>query len=278
MRQSIALGLVLFWAQADAFELQQPARRVVLHSAAASCLTLLGQKPAWSEDAAALAAPEEPPAEREPIAAPPSPSPLFDFDVPFRGEPTSLEPFIGKATIVVNVKFDDPVTLDQIPGFKSLLKQYAENGLHVLAFPTDQGWFEALDSDTLRLQFKSVYDFGQFPTAVVFDKADLLGEKALPVYKWITKALKNPWGVERIVLDYEKFLVDSRGVPVRRYPRKFPPQNMAADVQALLSGQPLPPPSKALEQAWEDAKREAVKSEYSFKPGLNYYKYGSPAS
>ena len=31
-------------------------------------------------------------------------------------------------------------------------------------------------------------------------------------------------------------------------------------------------------QAWEDAKREAVKSEYAFKPGLNYYKFGSPAS
>ena len=45
--------------------------------------------------------------------------------------------------------------------------------LHVLAFPTDQGWFEADDSNTLRLRFKSVYDFGQYPKAVVFDKADL---------------------------------------------------------------------------------------------------------
>lgn len=261
------LPLLLFWLHAGAFELQQPARRVVLHSAAASCLTLIGQQPAWSAEAASsLADAEEPLAAKQEIAAPP-PSPLYDFDVPFRGEPTSLEPFIGKATIIVNVKFDDPVTLDQMPGFKTLLKQYAASGLNVLAFPTDQGWFEALDSDTLRLQFKSVYDFGQFPTAVVFDKADILGGNAMPLYSWITKALKNPWGVERIVLDYEKFLVDSRGVPVRRYPRKYPPQNMAADVQALLNGQPLPPASKALEQAWEDAKREAVKSEYSFKPG-----------
>jgi len=31
-------------------------------------------------------------------------------------------------------------------------------------------------------------------------------------------------------------------------------------------------------QAWEDAKREATKSEYAFKPGLNYYSFGSPAS
>ena len=39
-------------------------------------------------------------------------------------------------------------------------------------------------------------------------------------------------------------------------------------VQAALEGKPLPPPSASLTKAWEDAKREALKSEYSFKPGL----------
>ena len=51
-----------------------------------------------------------------------------------------------------------------------------------------------------------------------------------------------------------------------------------ADVRAVLAGQPLPPPTLAFLQAWEDAKREATKSEYAFKPGLNYYTFGSPAS
>jgi hypothetical protein len=40
-------------------------------------------------------------------------------------------------------------------------------------------------------------------------------------------------------------------------------------VQSVLNGQPLPPPSERLLKAWEDAKREAIKSEYAFKPGLN---------
>jgi glutathione peroxidase len=51
-----------------------------------------------------------------------------------------------------------------------------------------------------------------------------------------------------------------------------------ADVRAVLAGQPLPPPTLAFLQAWETAKREATKSEYAFKPGLNYYTFGSPAS
>ena len=142
----------------------------------------------------------------------------------------------------------------------------------------DQGWFEGVDSNTLRLMFKSTYDFGQYPSAVVFDKADLLGTNALPLYGWLTANFPNPWGVNRIVFNYEKFLLDADGTPLRRYPRKFPISLIEPDVQAVLEGRPLPEPSARYLKAWEDAKREAIKSEYAFKPGLNYYKKGSPAS
>jgi glutathione peroxidase len=111
----------------------------------------------------------------------------------------------------------------------------------VLAFPTDQGWFEADDSNTLRLKYKSVYGFGQYPTAVVFDKTDLLGGNALPLYTWMTKTLSNPWGVDRLVFNYEKFLVDDRGQPRRRYPRKFPIQLMDADVRTARCWRQRPP-------------------------------------
>ena len=69
-----------------------------------------------------------------------------------------------------------------------------------------QGWFEADDSATLRLKFKQSYNFGQYPVAVVFDKADLLGANSLPLYSWLTRALANPWGVNRLVFNYEKVL------------------------------------------------------------------------
>ena len=209
--------------------------------------------------------------------APPVPS-AFDFDVPFRGEPRDIQPFLGKATLVVNVKFDDPISLDQMPGLTAALDKYKDQGLHILAFPTDQGWFEAEDSNTLRLMFKSTFSFGSFPTAVVFDKADLLGTNALPLYTWMTRAMPNPWGANRIVFNYEKFLLGADGVPLRRYPRKFPVSLIEKDLEAVLAGQPLPAPSAKFTQAWEDSKREAIKSEYAFKPGLNYYKTGSPAS
>ena len=48
---------------------------------------------------------------------------------------------------------------------------------------------------------------------------------------------------------------------VRRYPRKFPASLIEADMAALLEGKPLPEESPAYLKAWEDAKREARKSE-----------------
>jgi hypothetical protein len=61
------------------------------------------------------------------------------------------------------------------------------------------------------------------------------------------------------------------GVPVRRYPRKYSAYDMEADIVALLKGDPIPPESPQFQKAWREAKREAVKSEYSFRYNYNYY-------
>ena len=50
---------------------------------------------------------------------------------------------------------------------------------------------------------------------------DLLGPSAHPLFNALTQTLPTPNGYGRITLNYEKFLLDSTGKPVRRYPRKF---------------------------------------------------------
>lgn len=258
-------------------------RRTAVALAGAGCLTGLLPRVALADEVESKAEIASVPTTEE-VAEPASSLPVprkpsaFDFDVPFRGEPVDSKTFLGAANLVVNVKFDDPETLEQLPALSGFVSSYAKKGFHVLAFPTDQGWFEAEDSSTLRLKFKSIYDFGQYPSAVVFDKADLLGLNQIPFYRWLTASFPNPWGVNRIVFNYEKFLLDAEGRPVRRYPRKFRPELIEVDIKALLEGRELPPESALFKKAWEDAKREAIKSEYAFKPGLNYYSSGSPAS
>ena len=90
-----------------------------------------------------------------------------------------------------------------------------------------QGYFEPDVAELIRARAFQQYSFGQFPAAVVFDKIDILGKTAHPLYKvrerarpwhlrmgchlrpsfaaqYMTSQLKNPNGVERVTLNFEK--------------------------------------------------------------------------
>lgn len=199
------------------------------------------------------------------------------FKLPYNHENLSFKQFLGKkVTIVFNMKIDDSQTVLQFPSLLEIYNKYSKDGLNVLAFPTEQGWFEPDDDETIRAKGIEYYGFGDYPHAVVFDKIDLLGPSAHPLYDALTKSLPTPNGYGRITLNYEKFLLDSTGQPVRRYPRKFSAYDMEPDIKALLNDQELPPESLAYQKAWREAKKEAVKSEYAFR--LNYNYYNSPDS
>jgi glutathione peroxidase-family protein len=209
------------------------------------------------------------------VEIPAVPRPKVDFGalkLPYDHVNYPLKDYLGKkATIVFNMKIDDPQTVLQFPDLVEIYKRYKEKGLNVLSFPTEQGWFEPDDDETVRAKSKEYYGFGDYPNAVVFDKVDILGPAANPLYTALTKEILTPNGYGRITLNYEKFLLDSEGQPVRRYPRKFSAYDMEPDLIALLEGNPLPAESPAFLKAWREAKREAQKSEYSFRYNYNYY-------
>lgn len=134
------------------------------------------------------------------------------FKLPYNHENLLFKDFLGKkATIVFNMKIDDPQTVTQFPNLLEIYKKYVKEGLNVHAFPTEQGWFEPDDDETVRAKSKEYYGFGNYPTSVVFDKVDLLGPSAHPLYSALTKSLITPNGYGRITLNYEKFLLDSNG-------------------------------------------------------------------
>ena len=134
------------------------------------------------------------------------------FKLPYNHENLLFKDFLGpKATIVFNMKIDDPQTVTQFPNLLEIYKKYKTQGLNVHAFPTEQGWFEPDDDETVRAKSKEYYGFGNYPTSVVFDKVDLLGPSAHPLYSALTKSLITPNGYGRITLNYEKFLLNSSG-------------------------------------------------------------------
>jgi len=148
---------------------------------------------------------------------------------------------------------------------------HSPEGLKVWIFTTEQGTFETDEDRVIRIKYSQQYGFGQSPNALIFDKIDVVGKRADPFYKFLCKTLKNPNKIARITLNFEKFLLDDSGRPIRRYPRKYTAYDMEEDVKAAVAGLPLPPPSPKLIKAWRDAYVEAERSEYAFKKGLNYY-------
>ncbi|CAM9145126.1 unnamed protein product [Discosporangium mesarthrocarpum] len=196
---------------------------------------------------------------------------IQEFQVPYTGKSLPLNKFLGKATLVVNPKIDDPESLKQMPSITKIAQRYANEGLTVLLFPTDQGYFEPDEDRVVRVKFYQFYGFGQYPRAVVFDKVDIVGNTIHPFYRYLCSSMKNPNGIARITLNYEKFLLDSNGVPVRRYPRKLEAEDFEEDIKAVLAGEPVPPENRDFKLSWVKANTEAQKSEYAFKLGLNYY-------
>jgi hypothetical protein len=63
-----------------------------------------------------------------------------EFKLPYEHQNLKFGPFIGaKATILFNMKIDDPQTVNQFPSLLEIYNKYKKQGLNVHAFPTEQG-------------------------------------------------------------------------------------------------------------------------------------------
>eukprot|EP00557_Chaetoceros_sp_GSL56_P013166 CAMPEP_0176483554 /NCGR_PEP_ID=MMETSP0200_2-20121128/3982_1 /TAXON_ID=947934 /ORGANISM="Chaetoceros sp., Strain GSL56" /LENGTH=304 /DNA_ID=CAMNT_0017879967 /DNA_START=166 /DNA_END=1080 /DNA_ORIENTATION=- len=178
-----------------------------------------------------------------------------------------------KAILVVNIKQDDPIARKNIPELISLATKFGRTGeFAVICSPTDQGYFEPDTSALIRLKLSSEYGYGINPATIITDKLNLLGTGAHPFWRWIEGTCRTPSGLGRIQGNFEKFLVDGRtGKPVRRYPRKYEPLDIAEDIDAVMKGKPLPPAGANWREEWRNADKEAEKDTYRFQKGLNVF-------
>lgn len=118
------------------------------------------------------------------------------------------------------------------PGLRYLWNKYHDQGFTILAFPCNQFGGQAPGSSDEEREY-AYKKFGfEFP---MFDKLNVNGPNAHPLYQFLKE--RHPGDIE---WNYVKFLVDRKGVPVRRYKSAFDPYNFEMDVQAALEGRPLP--------------------------------------
>jgi len=114
------------------------------------------------------------------------------------------------------------------------MDKFGHRGLKVLAFPCNQfGGQEPGTHDEI-LQFSE--KFNAKDKFIWFEKADVNGSNARPLFSYLTKKLPLPNGSQDIEWNFNKFLIDHNGVPFKRYgPRTNPVPEMLDDIEYLLS-------------------------------------------
>ena len=157
---------------------------------------------------------------------------LYDFTTQvLAGPPLALSAYRGKVALVVNTASHCSFT-PQYQGMQELHEKYRESGLVVLAFPCNQfGKQEPGEAGDIRSFCQKNYGVS-FP---MFEKVEVNGAGAHPLYKWLTSAAPGFLGTRSIKWNFTKFLIGRDGKVVRRYGSWTKPQSIAADVEKMLT-------------------------------------------
>jgi glutathione peroxidase len=156
---------------------------------------------------------------------------IYDFSATsLEGQPISLSTYKDKVLLIVNTASQCGFT-PQYQGLQALYDKYASQGLVVLGFPCNQFGQQEPGSDAEIQSFCQTRFGVSFP---LFQKIEVNGSNAHPLYQYLTKAAPGILGTEAIKWNFTKFLVDRTGKVVKRYPSMTKPEDLEKDIQALL--------------------------------------------
>jgi len=159
----------------------------------------------------------------------------FEFKArSLEGKPVALKKYKGKVLLVVNTASKCGLT-PQYEGLQALYDRYHAQGLEVLGFPCNQfGEQEPGEAHEIGAFCQRNYGVS-FP---MFEKIEVNGAGAHPLYKWLSGAAPGLLGSEAIKWNFTKFLVRRDGKVFKRYAPQSSPESLAADIEELLAQAP----------------------------------------
>ncbi len=135
----------------------------------------------------------------------------------------------GKVLLIVNTATDCGYT-KQYNGLQTLYQTYQSKGLEVLDFPSHSFLQTPEDNQGIEAfcerQFKTTF--------TTFEKIDVNGDKAHPLYLYLRKENKDKVDT-KIEWNFTKFLVNRKGQVVSRYNAKTTPEMLVAEIEKLLN-------------------------------------------
>jgi glutathione peroxidase len=146
-----------------------------------------------------------------------------------RGETLPLATFEGRPLLIVNTASKCGFT-PQYEGLQALHELYHDEGLVVIGFPCDQFANQEPGDDTAIEEFCRVNYGVDFPLST---KVDVNGKATDPVFAFLKERAGGVLG-SSIKWNFTKFLVSPDGRTVKRYAPATKPEEIRADIEALL--------------------------------------------
>lgn len=160
-----------------------------------------------------------------------NPQSIHDFTVKdAKGNDVNLGDYKGKVLIIVNVASQCGLTNSNYTELSQLYEKYKSKGLEILAFPCNQFGAQEPGSVEEIQNFVCTRFKAEFP---VFDKVDVNGATAAPIYKYLKSSKGGLFG-DGIKWNFSKFLVDKNGNVVDRYAPTTSPLSIEKDLLKLL--------------------------------------------
>jgi len=146
------------------------------------------------------------------------------------GATADLSAYAGKVLLIVNTASKCGFT-PQYEGLEALHRELGPRGFEVLGFPCNQfGAQEPGDAAEIANFCSLTYDV-TFP---LFAKIDVNGSDADPLFEKLKDEAPGLMGSRSIKWNFTKFLVDRGGRTIRRYAPTTKPEEIRADIEALL--------------------------------------------
>ena len=146
------------------------------------------------------------------------------------GGEATLDTWRGKVLLIVNTASRCGFT-PQYEGLEALHREFGAQGFEVLAFPCNQFGAQEPGTDAEIGAFCSTTFDVTFP---VFAKIDVNGAAADPLFERLKADAPGVLGSKAIKWNFTKFLVDRQGRAVKRYAPTTKPEDIRADIMALL--------------------------------------------
>jgi glutathione peroxidase len=156
---------------------------------------------------------------------------IYDFTAKsLQGKDVPLSDFKDKVLLIVNTASKCGFT-PQYAGLESLYEKLNAKGLAILGFPCNQfGQQEPGGPEEIGAFCQMNYGVS-FP---MFDKIDVNGPKAHPLYQYLKDEQPGVLGTKNIKWNFTKFLVDRDGKVVDRFAPMTKPEDIEKSIAKVL--------------------------------------------